>query len=76
MDAGRDGGSGAGRRAGPGADPQAWDQCLGTWEDRTRDFFCAGEFRNGRPSGLGLMRTGSSLYAGELLDGRVHGQGC
>lgn len=58
-----------------GADPQAWDRCLGTWEDRAQDFFYAGEFRNGRPSGLGLMRTGSSLYAGEFLDGRVHGQG-
>jgi len=58
-----------------GTDPQTWHQCLGTWEDRARDFFYAGEFRNGRPSGLGLMRTGSSLYAGEFLDGRVHGQG-
>ena len=55
-----------------GADAQAWHQCLGTWEDRARDFFYAGEFRNGRPGGLGLMRTGSSLYAGEFLDGRVH----
>jgi len=58
-----------------GPDPQAWNQCTGTWEDRARDFFYAGEFRNGRPAGLGVLRTGSSLYAGEFLDGRVHGHG-
>ena len=58
-----------------GPDLRAWNQCTGTWEDRARDFFYAGEFRNGRPGGLGVLRTGSSLYAGEFLDGRVHGHG-
>jgi hypothetical protein len=58
-----------------GADPQVWNQCTGTWEDRARDFFYAGEFRNGRPGGLGVLRTGASLYAGEFVDGRVHGHG-
>lgn len=58
-----------------GPDPQAWNQCTGTWEDRARDFFYAGEFRDGRPGGLGVLRTGASLYAGEFVEGRVHGHG-
>lgn len=59
----------------PGTNPQNWNQCIGTLDDRSRDLYYAGEFRDGRPSGLGILRAGATLYTGEFLEGRYHGHG-